>query len=170
MFTLVIGASASGKSEYAEHIVTGLDGRRIYLATMRPFGEDAEFRISRHRGMRKTRGFEAVERYTDLLHLELPQDANVLLEDLGNLVANELFSGDGGGKESVAIGIRSLLKRCRHLTAVTNEVFLDGRDYDEGTVLYLKTLADLNRELAGKADRVVEVVCGNENVLKEEEK
>ena len=56
MFTLVIGGSASGKSEYAERHVLSLStpektspqfGNRIYIATMQPFGEDARARIAR---------------------------------------------------------------------------------------------------------------------------
>ena len=48
MFTLVIGASASGKSEYAEKLAMSLDGQRIYLAAMEPFGQEAQARIARH--------------------------------------------------------------------------------------------------------------------------
>ena len=45
MFTLVIGGAASGKSEYAEALVMKLDGPRVYLAAMEPFGPEAEARI-----------------------------------------------------------------------------------------------------------------------------
>ena len=41
MLTLVIGGSASGKSEYAEQHVMSLNGARIYIATMEPFGKEA---------------------------------------------------------------------------------------------------------------------------------
>ena len=57
MLTLVIGGSASGKSEYAEQHVMSLNGARIYIATMEPFGKEAEDRISKHRQMRKNKGF-----------------------------------------------------------------------------------------------------------------
>ena len=167
MFTLIIGASASGKSEYAEKLVAAFGGRRIYLATMEPFGEDAQERITRHHAMRAQRGFETVERYTDLAHLEIDRDCDVLLEDLGNLTANELYSLDGGGEDAVLDGVLSLAKRCRNFTVVTNEVFLGGRNYEGDTLRYLKALAGINRNLAIKADRVVEIVCGLPNVLKE---
>ena len=41
MINLVIGAAASGKSEYAEDIVMSLPGEKIYIATMEPFGAEA---------------------------------------------------------------------------------------------------------------------------------
>ncbi len=96
MFTLVIGGSASGKSDYAERHVLAMEaeGPRIYIATMEPFGEEARARIERHHAMRRDRGFETIECYRNAGKLVLPEGANVLLEDLGNLTANELFGGE----------------------------------------------------------------------------
>lgn len=48
MFTLVIGGSASGKSEYAEQQVMALPGRRWYLATMEPWDDECVARIAKH--------------------------------------------------------------------------------------------------------------------------
>ena len=96
MFTLVIGGSASGKSDYAERHVLSLggDGPRIYIATMEPFGEEAQARIARHHAMRRGRGFETIECYRNAGAVRLPENSNVLLEDLGNLAANELFGAE----------------------------------------------------------------------------
>ena len=96
LFTLVIGGSASGKSDYAERHVLSLkgDGPRIYIAAMEPFGEEAQVRIARHHAMRRDRGFETIECYRDIGDVCLPEKSKVLLEDLGNLTANELFGAD----------------------------------------------------------------------------
>ena len=102
MFTLVIGGAASGKSEYAESRVTDLPGRRIYLATMRPWDQECRNRIDRHRRLRLGKGFETLERYTDLAGAEIPAGANVLLECMSNLTANELYDPEGGGREDEA--------------------------------------------------------------------
>ena len=67
MFTLVIGGSASGKSEFAEQLTLSLDGPRLYIATMEPFGVEAQARIARHRTARRERGFETIENYVNLL-------------------------------------------------------------------------------------------------------
>lgn len=194
MFTLVIGGNASGKSEYAEQHVLSLStpektspqfGNRIYIATMQPFGGDARARIARHHAMRRDRGFVTIERYTDLSGLEVPEGSNVLLEDMGNLVANEMFSkknvademlpdkihsgetqAPSGTVTAVLTGVDHLLLQCAHLTIVTNEVFSDGKTYEKETLHFLRELATVNRTLAARADHVVEVVCGIPNRLK----
>lgn len=165
MFTLVIGGSASGKSEYAEGLVVSQSGQRIYIATLYPWDQECVARIKKHRLARRDRGFETVERYTDLAGLDLPADSNVLLEGLGSLLSNEIYTPEGGGVEAVLRGIKTL-ERCAHLTVVAEEVCAGGTDYAGDTLRYLEAMASLNRALARRADRVVEVVCGLPNILK----
>ena len=95
--TLVIGAAASGKSAYAESLCLGHDGPRVYLATMEPFGEEGARRIERHRALREGKGFSTLERTRDVGAAVpgLPRGCTLLLEDVGNLVANELFAEGG---------------------------------------------------------------------------
>ena len=67
MIVLVTGGSGSGKSAFAEDRVLSFgEARRIYIATMYPFDMESKKRISRHRNMRAGKGFETVERYTNL--------------------------------------------------------------------------------------------------------
>ena len=61
-----------------------------------------------------------------------------------------------------------MIEACDSLTVVTNEVFSGGSDYEGDTLRFLWELAALNRALAARADRVVELVCGLEHVLKGE--
>lgn len=163
MLTLVTGGSASGKSEYAEGEVLSLGGgRRIYLATMMPFDEECRRKIGRHRRMRAQKGFETVERYTDLAGVRVPKDSVVLLECLSNLVANEIYSPEGAGEPgafaAIEAGIQSLCRQARAVVVVSNEVFSDGISYDASTESYLKILGALNCRLGEMAQRVVEVV------------
>lgn len=165
MFTLVIGGAASGKSEYAESLLLGAPGPRYYLATMEPM-EDAECRarIEKHRRQRAGKGFVTIERGVDLAGLALPARGDVLLEDLGNLAANELYSpagaGPAGALGAVVEGVRHLRAECRGLVVVSNEIFAGGRDYAPGTETYLRLLADAHQALAALADNVCEVACG----------
>ncbi|MDO4522337.1 MAG: bifunctional adenosylcobinamide kinase/adenosylcobinamide-phosphate guanylyltransferase [Eubacteriales bacterium] len=164
MLVLVTGGSGSGKSEYAERQMTGFAGhRRFYIATMECRDAESERRIARHRAMRAGKGFETLECPGDLERLSLDKEADVLLECMSNLVANEMFA-DGKLHEEKEIadkilkGVKHLLRQSRHVMIVTNEVFSDGAPYDPWTQEYLRCLGRVNRVLAEMADRVVEVV------------
>ena len=52
---------------------------------------------------------------------------------------------------------------------ITGDVFSDGEKYDSLTTKYIEILADINNAVAEKADRVYEVVCGIDILLKKEE-
>jgi len=163
MFTLVIGGAASGKSQYAEGLFAGSVGPRYYVATMEPFDAECERRIEKHRARRAGRGFETIERYRDLAGLALPRRGGVLLECMGNLAANELYSPQGASSrtvEAVLAGIDRLIAQCGRLVVVSNEVFMGGKDYEGDTLRYMEVLAEINRGMAARADCAVEVVAG----------
>lgn len=169
MLTLVIGGAASGKSEWAEHLVQTLPRKRYYLATMQPFGEEAEERIQKHRERRAQDGYETIECYTGLSQVQLKERGTVLLDCLGNLVANEMFAPDGAGEETlreIQAGVQNLQCQAKDIILVTNEVFSGGKDYAGETLEYLRTLGALNCSLAALADIVWEVVCGLPRIVK----
>ncbi len=166
MFTLVIGGAASGKSGYAESLIALSDYfPRYYIATMEPLDTECHARIEKHRKMRAEKRFFTIECYTGLAGLRLPERGAVLLDCLGNLVANELYSPAGAGTEQGAMkavvdGVDALLPQCGDLIVVSNEVFSAGDRYAPGTDVYLRALAGAHRALAQRAGRVCEVVCG----------
>ncbi len=165
MRALVFGGAGSGKSAFAEELSRRLadGGRLIYLATMSAGEPESRARIARHRAQRAGKGFETVERPCDLAGLDVPAGCTVLLEDLGNLAANELFlQGKASEKalQDMLAGIARLEAQARHLVVVGNAVFSDGGRYDGGTMGYLRTLARLQNALAGRFEQVTEVVCG----------
>lgn len=163
MLTLVVGGAASGKSQYAEDLVLGTPLPRYYLATMEVWDAECAARVEKHRQMRAKKQFATVECPLDLDSVQLPARGTVLLEDLGNLVANELYDPQGAGDAAVSAilgGVDRLAKQCTDLVIVTNEVFSGGADYADDTHRYLLALAQLNNAIAARADRVVQVVCG----------
>lgn len=172
MFHLITGGSGSGKSAFAESCILDFQGKnRIYIATMFPFDEESHRRIRRHREMRKEKNFSTIECYTGLSELEIGQDADVLLECMSNLTANEMYQKGGAGEntpDQILTGIRRLRRQVRNLVVVTNEVFSDGITYDPDTMRYLSYLGEINRELGRMADRVTEVVYGIPVPLKQE--
>ena len=192
MMAFVVGGAASGKSAYAEQLACQLGEQRVYLAAMRPFGEEGAARVRRHRALRAGKGFTTVECYDDFcaaLADERLDGATVLLECLGNVVANELFRADDAegdatflhgasqvisqvGAHSVRPPVMSqacahmvdaleaLSLRCEHLVVVGNEVAADGVLYPLETRAYQQLLGDVSRAVAERSDLVVEVVAG----------
>jgi len=163
--TFVIGAAASGKSAYAESLCLGHDGPRVYLATMEPFGEEGARRIARHRALREGKGFSTLERTRDVgaAVSGLPRGCTLLLEDVGNLVANELFAEGGlsprdpdAAAREVLGGIERLAQAAAHTVVVTVDVFADGMRYDEGTEAWRRALARVNAGVAALADAIEE--------------
>ena len=170
MTTLITGGSKCGKSSLAEKLLNDFTGRKIYIATMQPFGRDAFEAIERHRKMREGKGFETVEKYTDIDELSLSADCAVLLECMGNLCANEMFSG-GEVKspvDKIVSGIKLLADSVSELVIVTNQVGGDGIAYTDGTAEYIRVLGEINRDIAGFADNVIECVYGIPLLLKGE--
>ena len=139
----------------------------VYIATMEPFGPEAAARIERHQALRAGAGFSTLECPCDLAALALPAGAHVLLEGLGTLVANELYAPPDYAMRlpdealaRVLAGVAHLEDVASGLTVVSDDVFADGVAYSGQTQAYLDVLARVNAALAGRFERVVEVVCG----------
>lgn len=163
MLTLVLGGAASGKSAYAESLCLRSPLPRTYLATMQVWDDECAARVAKHRAMRAEKQFATVECPLHLDRVALPRRGTVLLEDLGNLTANELYDPDGAGKGAAAAilrGIETLAAQCDTLVIVSNEVFSGGADYAGDTDRYLRALAAVNNAVAARADAVVRVICG----------
>ena len=163
MLTLVVGGAASGKSAYAERLVLQTALPRYYLATMQVWDAECAARVEKHRRMRAEKQFETLECPLHLGTVRLPARGTALLEDLGNLTANELYDPAGAGEAAASAildGLGRLAAQCEHLVVVSNEVFSGGADYAGDTDRYLQALAQVNNALAARADAVVRVVCG----------
>ncbi|MBQ6966572.1 MAG: bifunctional adenosylcobinamide kinase/adenosylcobinamide-phosphate guanylyltransferase [Lachnospiraceae bacterium] len=103
MMILVVGSPDSGKSVKAEELAVELSGneKKIYLATMIPFGEEGAARVEKHRALRNGKGFVTVERPLNVGSLPdsegfiegiRAEEATVLLECAANLCANVMFA------------------------------------------------------------------------------
>lgn len=168
MIYLVTGGSGSGKSEYAESLITASPfSNRIYLAAMEAYGEEGRRRVKRHRKLRQGKGFSTIERPRNLngVLTEEQKGGAILLECLSNLAANQLFGPDGIGdpaeaEQAMKEGILYLAENCRLLVVVTNEIFCDGIDYGPETGCYIRLLGRMNQWLAKRADMVVQVTAG----------
>lgn len=187
MITLVTGGSGSGKSAYAESLLSSCEGIRYYIATMQIYDAEGEKKVERHRKLRAGKGFLTIEspmnvgkiRFACAGEAEQAQyrqgaerkvqgsfgKKSALLECMSNLTANEMFTKDGMKSEEEVVEkivseMQILSQKLDNLVIVTNNVFEDGVIYDAGTMEYLKALGRINAALARLADRVAEVVVG----------
>lgn len=166
MFILLTGGNDSGKSRCAEQIASEIPLRRIYAATMIPWGPDGEARKAKHLRQRAGLGFVTVECPCDLGRVESTSADLVLLEDVSNLLANLIFSEmDPAAEQNAERQIISLKNRCRVLIAVTIGG-LDGTDCDSETKNYVAALNRLNDRLFSLADTVIEMRGGAPHLLK----
>lgn len=168
MMTLVTGGSKCGKSHYAEKCFDEFDGRKFYIATMQPYGEEAFAAIERHRKIRMGKGFETVEKYTDIDEIILPEKCGVLLECTANLCANEMFADEKiiNPADKIIAGFEYLKSRAELLVIVTNDVGSDGVEYGEGTMKYIEIMGEINCRAAEISDNLIECVYGIPLVLK----
>lgn len=98
-------------------------------------------------------------------------EKTVLLECMSNLVANEMFSEENLSavmdetkikqlSHEIISGVTALQDSCDILIIVTNQIFEDGIRYDASTMAYIRLLGDVNRQIAERAEQVIEVVAG----------
>lgn len=187
MIALVIGGSGSGKSAYAEQMAVKAagNGSLYYVATMQVYDEEGKKKVERHQKMRAGKGFLTIEQPRRLKEAakkvateRVPAGKaaagvgkTVLLECMSNLVANEMFSEENLSavmdKEKIRQlsgeiinGVTALHDSCDILIIVTNQIFEDGIHYDASTMDYIRLLGDVNRQIAERAEQVVEVVAG----------
>ncbi len=131
---LVTGGSSSGKSAYAESLLTkteeggvcrGDTEARYYIATMRVSDGESRARVEKHRRMRDGKGFRTIEQPVDLI-------------DVLDKIRPEAVSGPGAASESEAAsgserkaGAAALVECISNLTA--NEMFREDNAWAKGT-------------------------------------
>jgi adenosylcobinamide kinase/adenosylcobinamide-phosphate guanylyltransferase len=164
---LVIGGAGSGKSEFAENTSVEMwqenpCGHLFYVATMKAADDESAKKIQKHVARRENTAFETVEFPTDVGKFAPQKNDVILLECMSNLLANEMFTENEIKRDCVqkiCTDLDKLHKSCQ-MVIVSNEVSLDGCDYDETTREYIENLCRINLYIANLADEVVEVVAG----------
>jgi adenosyl cobinamide kinase/adenosyl cobinamide phosphate guanylyltransferase/NaMN:DMB phosphoribosyltransferase len=167
---LVLGGIRSGKSEYAESLVTTATEVR-YVATATPSVDDPGWtaRIDEHRA-RRPESWQTEETGTEPGRLaellaELKPDQTVLVDDLGGWVAGLLAGGDEGhgAVRALVAAVRDCAGR---VILVSPEVGLSVHPPTEAGLAFADALGSANRALAEVCDTVVLVVAGQPIRLK----
>jgi len=166
MLTVIYGENNSGKSRYAEDLITKYDGNLVYVATMVAVNEDNEKRIAKHQKRRARYNFTTIEEPTDLGNVEVSETDNVLLEDVQNLLANHSIYTKAGTKyrysdlcDQLFADIMALNERCANLVVVTLKDL--GEDYlDEDAEKFDYALKQLNNQLYDACDAAYDMLAG----------
>ena len=164
--TLVIGGARSGKSTFAEGLVTATDRPRRYIATAEAWDDEMRDRIARHRQ----------DRGGDWLTVEAPLDlssahaaatgSEVVLIDCATLwLTNHLLADHDLGQETAAL-VTALATCAAPVIIVSNETGWGIVPENALARRFRDEQGRLNQRLAAEAGLVVTVIAGLPLVLK----
>lgn len=158
--TFVLGAAASGKSAFAERLVTATGRPRTYIATAEAWDEEMRVKIVAHRA-RRGAGWTTIEAPLDL---EAPlaavgADEAVLIDCTTLWLSNLMASGvDLTNAES---RLFHAISRCAGTVCVVSNEVGAGVVPDNALARRFRTAQGrLNQGLAARAGLVVQVVAG----------
>ena len=159
--TFVLGGARSGKSAYAERLVTALPGPWVYVATAQALDTEMVARVMAHRALREA-GWRTMEAPLALAEaLAVPEP--VLVDCLTLWVTNLMMEGR---EPDWATLLGALDARRAPTVIVSNEVGL-GIVPDNALARAFRDVAGrLHQHVAARADRVVLMVAGLPMVVK----
>jgi adenosylcobinamide kinase/adenosylcobinamide-phosphate guanylyltransferase len=158
--TLVLGGARSGKSRYAERLVTARPPPWLYLATAEAKDAEMAERIACHRAQRMA-GWSTVEVPHDLAGavLAAPAGAAILIDCLTLWLSNRLLAEADTEAETSRLET-ALGRRHEPIVLVANEVGC-GIVPEHALARRFRDLQGrLNQRLAARADCVVLMVAG----------
>jgi adenosylcobinamide kinase / adenosylcobinamide-phosphate guanylyltransferase len=163
--TLVLGGARSGKSRYAESLITALPPPWVYVATAEAGDGEMTERIAVHRG-RRGADWRTVEVPHDLAAAVATMRAPVLVDCLTLWLSNRMLAGADMDVEIDRFEA-VLDAHAGPVVLVSNEVGF-GIVPDNALARRFRDLQGrLNQKLAARADRVVLMVAGLPVMVKE---
>jgi adenosyl cobinamide kinase/adenosyl cobinamide phosphate guanylyltransferase len=156
---LVLGGARSGKSRYAEHLLTHHAAPWIYIATAQALDDEMRIRIAEHQA-RRGQGWHTIEAPIDLVDA-LDQDAaRPALVDCLTLWLTNLMLGGHHIPAATAALEAALARRRKSTILVSNEVGFGivpetplGRSFRDEA-------GRLNQRMAALAGHVVFMIAG----------
>ncbi|MBY6165135.1 bifunctional adenosylcobinamide kinase/adenosylcobinamide-phosphate guanylyltransferase [Pseudooceanicola nitratireducens] len=164
--TMVLGGAASGKSAFAEGIVTDQGLARIYLATSQAFDDEMREKIADHVAARGS-GWTTIEEPLDLPGaLRRISPGHAVLVDCLTLWLTNLILADRDPVIATDDLIAALEACPAPVTFVTNEVGQGIVPEHALSRRFRNAQGRLNIRIAARADTVVQVVAGLPNLMK----
>jgi adenosylcobinamide kinase/adenosylcobinamide-phosphate guanylyltransferase len=164
--TLVLGGARSGKSRYAESLITALPPPWIYLATAEAHDAEMAERIARHRAERGER-WETIEVPHHLAQAvtTAPPTNPLLIDCLTLWLSNRVLADADVASDTRGLEW-ALDRRAGPVVLVSNEVG-SGIVPDNALARRFRDLqGQLNQSIAARADRVVLLVAGLPLIVK----
>lgn len=164
--TFVLGGAASGKSAFAEKLVTDTGAARVYLATSEIYDTEMRAKIDAHIAMRGP-DWETVEAPLDVASVlrDLPADKVLLLDCATMWLSNHMHHQSDLPQAFDAL-IAALLACKGRVIVVSNEVGMGIVPDNALARAFRNEQGRLNQRLAAAADLAVFVVAGIPQVLK----
>jgi adenosylcobinamide kinase/adenosylcobinamide-phosphate guanylyltransferase len=166
--TLVIGGARSGKSRFAEGLVTALPAPWVYVATGEAWDEEMEARIAHHVARRgdgwTTR--EAPLDVAELLHAHASDPRPLLIDCLTLWLSNVMHAGRDVEAEQARL-IEALAVPAGPVVVVSNEVGLGIVPDNALARAFRDAQGRLNAAVAARADYVVLMAAGLPLTLKQ---
>jgi len=158
--TLILGGARSGKSRYAESLITAAPPPWIYVATAHAGDAEMAERIARHRA-RRGDGWQTHEAPHDLAVAiaSEPNDAPLLIDCLTLWLTNRMLADADIEQETDALAA-ALAQRASPIVLVSNEVGAGIVPENALARRFRDAQGRLNQRLAARANTVVLMVAG----------
>jgi adenosylcobinamide kinase/adenosylcobinamide-phosphate guanylyltransferase len=164
--SLVLGGARSGKSRFAEGLLAGHEGQRIYLATAEAGDAEMQARIEDHR-RRRGEGWRTMEAPLDIVPVIAGAGEMALLLDCLTLWLANLMAADRDIAEATE-ELGHVLSRARApVVLVSNEVGLGIVPDNALARAFRDEAGRLNQAMAALADRVFFLAAGLPLTLKD---
>ncbi|MGJ8687620.1 MAG: bifunctional adenosylcobinamide kinase/adenosylcobinamide-phosphate guanylyltransferase [Spongiibacteraceae bacterium] len=170
MLELYLGGARSGKSRLAEARAADSGLKKIYIATAQPDDAEMAARIAHHQRDREGAGWtvvEAPEQLAQAISLHASESACILVDCLTLWLSNWLIRGESELWDAVSRELLvALVAAPGRIILVSNEVGSGIVPMGELSRRFVDEAGRLHQEIAEKAQRVVMVTAGLEQVLK----
>lgn len=165
---LILGGANSGKSRYAEGLAAEAGLARVYIATAQAFDDEMRDKITAHQAGRGD-DWQTIEAPLDLVaSLDARAEGEIVLIDCVTLwLSNHLLADHDLGDETVRL-LEAVQRCAAPVIVVSNEVGLGVVPDTPLGRQFRSAQGRLNQDLAAMAGRVVQVIAGLPQVLKDE--
>lgn len=164
--TLVLGGVSSGKSRFAEDLVSASGGAKVYIATAEALDAEMQAKIARHQA-RRGDDWQIVEAPRNLPAVLAKLTGNqVVLLDCASMWLTNILMDDGDIRPETKALLQALRNCPAQVVVVSNEVGLGGVADNPLLRKFQRHQGELNQELAQIADLVVFVTAGLPITLK----